>query len=919
MADTKARTAIWKGLNRMPYIADGEMRDMKNLSSDAYPFITTRKGRKPYTFTTYIPSPEGEAYKDTERLPAPCAEEAGNIYKITTDAPTSEYISGEFYYYDEASAAWVQGIKDSTFLGIADGVITVSGGQTLWSNNYYNNFSNYGNLGYTSANFGSLSYIKQIGCTVTNPSGTCSYYITRDRVRYIGEDVGIFKKGRYYAYKVYAEAYIVSTTASKDSDTENLFAPYPDWAYNDWVYRYYNTDETSDSITYSYIKPSGETTTETFSITHGGRFTARMRGYGYWEEIDAYDYKVVNSMPENPTDGMQVLFVNNKPQGAPELAQYYTGEKTLDENGNDVYFYTNPTSATGYTSVNFLPEASGENVGTTYIYTGLTTAGQFAECYYNNGAYAWRSVSHPKVARTVTLQDYLDNYDGSGLSEILEIGAFNGDIAALILDGSGNSQLYYDQKLWSVSNLSEEAGKKLITIGNRLVVGEAGSYLHIKDGVPEFFKSGGAFVRTITASYAPYGNGGEKAKWSSVYSNGSSTTFTIVASGGGGAGFEDVYNGLMVAGTDFKVTFNGKTYYMTVSSVTYKKNVNIAGWSVGDTWYYSYADVLEISATNSLEAPGWNNTGTGFSMNFTFESTDPHYSDVVAWKKRLWGYDENVMYGTVADIFDSYGIVDWNTGDNTYTEAISQPLWQGGDITGIAALMSGLLYFKEDCLTIVTGNYPAIMSSNTIPCRGLPPENRRSVTVAKECVYYLSTDGVYRYSGGIPECISREVKIKGTEAVGASDGNKYWLSLKEESGEYALYVYDINYGIWHKEDTTNAISFTMLNGEMYMAVGTEIYNLNAAQEEDGEWECELWYDEGTHHRKKYKQINIRGNVGECELFLKADDGEWRLIDTTEDKLHSKFIPFECEELSIKLRGKGVCEIKSIDRIFEVVK
>ena len=89
-----ARTATFKGLNRAPYISDGEMRSMKNLSSDAFPFLTTRKGREPYTFTTYIPSPEGEAYRDIERLPVPSAEEQGRVYKITTDAVVPEYTLG---------------------------------------------------------------------------------------------------------------------------------------------------------------------------------------------------------------------------------------------------------------------------------------------------------------------------------------------------------------------------------------------------------------------------------------------------------------------------------------------------------------------------------------------------------------------------------------------------------------------------------------------------------------------------------------------------------------------------------------------------------------------------------------------------------------------------------------------------------
>ena len=137
--------------------------------------------------------------------------------------------------------------------------------------------------------------------------------------------------------------------------------------------------------------------------------------------------------------------------------------------------------------------------------------------------------------------------------------------------------------------------------------------------------------------------------------------------------------------------------------------------------------------------------------------------------------------------------------------------------------------------------------------------------------------------------------------------------------DYALFVCDTEKGMWHKEDNTHAVSFTMLNGKMYMADydKNEIYNLNSPRD-DVEWETEFWFDEGTHRKKKYKEFVIRGSVGECELYLKADDGEWKLIKITEDKLRIKIAPFECEELSLKLKGKGICEIKSIERVFELV-
>ncbi|MBQ3021908.1 MAG: hypothetical protein IJD91_01090 [Clostridia bacterium] len=672
MPDTIKRTQIWKGLNRMPYIADGEMRDMKNLASDSYPFITTRKGRKPYTFTTRIPSPEGEAYTAVESLPEASIDELGNIYKV-----------GDVFY-------------------------------------------------------------------------ECYY--------------------------------------------EPVYS---------------------------------------------------------WKETE------------------------------------YIGE-------ND------------YKTVDVLPETSGEELGKIYKVGDV-----FYECYYEP-VYNWRETEHPEVTIDVTLKEYLEEYEGCGLKEIIEIEKFDGSIAVLFIDNKGKTRLFHNKDLYDVYNVSGEPGKKLITVGNRLIVGESGNYLHIKDGEKTFHPVGKSFSLPASGSTFIYGNGGTKYKRSYARSENGRAEINLYSSAGQGINYSAIAEGLQAVGTGFSITIKDKTYYMKTKSVDFKEDYVVAGWVVAGTVFEDRADILTIKATESLEDFEYDSKSR--ALDITFASTDPHYYDVVAWKKRLWGYDNNVFHGTTADIFNDDGMIGWIGEEedyNTYIEPISQPLWQGGKITGIAALMGGLVYFKDDCITVVTGNYPAVMSSDTISCMGLPPENRDSVSVTNESVYYLSEDGIYRFGGGIPQNLSRDAKINGTNAVGASDGNKYWISLQESSGDYALYVYDINYGVWHKEDNTQAVSFTVLGAEMHMATKDEIYNINAPQE-DVEWSFELWYDEDTHRKKKYKEFIVRGYVGECEMFIKADGGEWKLIKAAEEELRAKIPPFECEELGILIRGKGICEIKSIDRVFEVV-
>lgn len=865
MADTIMRTAAWKGLNRMPYIANGEMRDMKNLSSDAAPFLTTRKGRKPYTIEHTIPSPEGEAYKKVTSLPEASVDELGNIYFVEGEVG-SKYKSGEFYYYENGE--WVQGINAPRFFGI-----------TEETKGYRDTKAEY-QYTFISSNY----KVEKFENKHSDPYEL--KYLIGDKIKYLGKDETHYTPGRVYEYDIKTnlrwERGIIDGSIYKGQVDELPKA-------------------TLDNLGFRY------------QLSSDKKYYTCVGDYqGYWKKVDS-PYEIVMEVPEEAEEGKQIRFLDD-PHGVSIEAKYYKCEYDYDNWGVKVHYYSNPDAAEESVDVISLPIASEENEGVTYYYVGPQMNG-FAECFHENEVYGWKAVEHPQVTRVLTFKEYLEQFGGCTLKEIIEIASFEGSIAILFIDGEGKTKLYHDKDMWPVNAISGQSGKKFAIVGNRLIVGESGNYLHIKDGVKTFHKTADIFSLAVKAETCYFGRDGKNKKVSTAVSKDGVADIKLYSYGGESNGYDEVKAALKNEGTGFSLTIKDTTYYMKVESVTAEIKKPIAGWVDGKNTITEYADILTIRATDSLLDFSWNSSGDR-NRTVTFASTDPHYYDVVSWKKRLWGYDKNVLYGTIADIFDKDGNVDWTTGDNTYTESIAQPLWQGGKITGLAALMEGLVYFKEDCLTIVTGNYPAVMSSDTITCKGLPSDNRKSVAVANESVYYLSSDGVYRFGGGIPQCISRDAKIKGSNAVGVADGNKYWLSLQEEGGEYGLYVYDINYGFWHKEDNTQAISFTSFGAHMYMATKKEIYNISAPQE-DVEWSFELWYDEDTPQKKKYKELIVRGVVGECEVFIKSND-EWKLIYASSGSLKIKFPPVEREEISVLFRGKGICEIKSIDRVFELI-
>lgn len=868
--DITARTAIFKGLNRMPYIEDGELRSMKNLSSDAYPFLSTRKGREEHKIPVYVPGVPGDGYlADVEELPEASLEYAEEIVKVVSNPAESTFVAGE--YYNNTSGEWVPGIDNVNFKGAVNEV----------------------DRNYRTDEFKKARYVY-----------ADKYYkgdYENHIYKYIGNANGIFKKGKTYQYKLHIEAYWEESDIIGNYDLgviENI---------NDIP----EATELDANIK-AYFYYSGKTTEK---WSEASFYICYIRGYGYWEEIEDV-YQLATDMTSVTGN---VRYIGDY-EGSDVPKAYYICSMDYYA-GNPVYFYIKEESYGGeYTEETSLPKASTENYGK--VYSAGTQADTFYRCEWNDveQAYKWVPTEKPIVEKKVPFQVLVTEHLGVGLTKIYEIGQLNGKIAVLFKDGSGNMQLYYEQKLFKTKDVSETPGKKLQTMGNKLIVGENGSYLYREKETNELklYPVANKFSKTIVAEsieYAP-----DRYKHSSIetefYEEG---TVKLTLYSRNGEGYKDVYEGLVASDEEsgvvnFKFEINGNVFYVQTikDKVTYEPHKEIGGTAERKT----YADVLTIYASGMPGAFSWNSEKG--DADISLASTTSYLPDVEVWKKRLWGYKENYLQGTVQDVFGEKGEINWVTGDNTQTEAISQPIWQGGNITGLAALREALILFKEDSLTVFTGNYPAIMQASTIQSRGLLASDRESVAVANEYVYYMASDGVYRFGGGAPYNISSSAKIRGTEAVGASNGNKYWLSIKEDDGEYSLYVFDINLGIWHKEDNVAAVSFTMLGSKMYMATASQIFCLDAMQE-DVEWEAEFWYDEGTFNYKKYKGLEIRGDLGECEVYLKADDGEWQLYTFTEGKLSIKSEPFWCRELGIKFKGRGICELKSLDRTYEVVE
>ncbi len=297
---------------------------------------------------------------------------------------------------------------------------------------------------------------------------------------------------------------------------------------------------------------------------------------------------------------------------------------------------------------------------------------------------------------------------------------------------------------------------------------------------------------------------------------------------------------------------------------------------------------------------------------------------------RLWGCTENTIYASKpGDIFN------WNVYDGLDSDAWALTPGSQGCFTGCISYGGYPIFFKEDVIYKVYGSVPSnfeVMGSATL---GLARGSHGSLAIAGEILFYLSNSGVMAYTGGIPQPMGAAFgTMRFKNAVGGSDGLKYYVSMEDAAGSWGLYVYDTQIGIWHMEDESHVTNFARLGGSLYMLNDRgEIWITGPVQdppegtEAEGkvEWSAEFAdFTEETPNKKGVSKLQLRLELAEgacMEVYLMFDsDGQWHRVNYIrgEGKKRSYYLPIvpkRCDHYRLKLMGTGECRICSIVREF----
>lgn len=303
----------------------------------------------------------------------------------------------------------------------------------------------------------------------------------------------------------------------------------------------------------------------------------------------------------------------------------------------------------------------------------------------------------------------------------------------------------------------------------------------------------------------------------------------------------------------------------------------------------------------------------------------PDLTCICECDNRIWGAEGTTIYASALGDPKNFKLY-----DGLSTDAYAVAVGTDGAFTGCIAYSSTVLFWKENCVHKVIGSIPSNYEIYTYTVPGLQSGSEKSMVIINETLFYKGRNGVYAYTGGTPELISENFGTRRFfDAVAGTDGERYYISMRTEAGDWELYVFDTAQGIWLREDFTHAADFAQLNGTLYFldANSGKVMMCGQDNEEEGRlpWNATLCQmDETTHGRKIYSRLYLRAEMEQgswLRVEISVDGAPFRQVFITHNEraqtAQIPILPTRCDNFRVRLSGKGFCLLKSIVREFTV--
>ena len=314
--------------------------------------------------------------------------------------------------------------------------------------------------------------------------------------------------------------------------------------------------------------------------------------------------------------------------------------------------------------------------------------------------------------------------------------------------------------------------------------------------------------------------------------------------------------------------------------------------------------------------------------------TMPEMDFIIESNNRLWGcrYGPAANGQVVNEIYCSKlgDFKNWNCFMGISTDSWVGSCGTDGQWTGAITHGGYPLFFKENYLHKVYGNYPANFQIQSTPCNGVQKDCEKSLAIVNTTLFYKARSGICAYDGSLPVEMSYHLGNEVySEAVGGAVGNKYYVCMENQVGDYNLLVFDVAKSMWHKEEEDYRVSeFCACDGELYAIHNDKIITMLGSGDQDEEpveWMVETGEIGISSPDSKYiSRITLRMSMdigSEVSIYAQYDfDESWEQVCClTGDSLRSFSIPIRpkrCDHMKLRIEGVGAVKIYSIVKTIE---
>lgn len=366
-------------------------------------------------------------------------------------------------------------------------------------------------------------------------------------------------------------------------------------------------------------------------------------------------------------------------------------------------------------------------------------------------------------------------------------------------------------------------------------------------------------------------------------------------------------------------------------------------FAVGDGITISGAEVTDLNAANIIVDKGADYIVVTGIITATATQTGglvisraiPTMDFVTELNNRVWGCSSANHEIYCCKLGDP---TNWYTYAGISTDSFAVTVGTDGDFTGACTHNGNVLFFKEDCVHQVMGTKPPYQV-DTIRLRGVEKGSEKSLALLNETLYYKARNGICVFDGSLPADLSQELGTgRFDSAVAGSFDGRYYVSMQDESDNWHMFVYHEASGMWHREDSTHALYFAYLDGELYYvdstgwlwAVCGTITKYNATPDVAVLESAVTWYAETGEigmdlpDNKYVTKLQLRVSVdtgASMKVYVQYDSsGIWvekgTIAPMTRKSVTVPIIPIRCDHMKIKLTGTGSCRVYSLSKIIE---